>query len=259
MSVAVHAGPLLSKFESALSRAQGGRIVSATVELDEIVDPTAVAAGSRLATDRWFSWEQPDRGFSLAGLGAAAEIVSRGPDRFSDLAARCSRTAHDRVAEEPPGLPAGAGAVWSTGFAFAPEGGGSSMWSSLPPALAVLPEVAMTTSDGRSFLTVCGVPTVDAGPDQLIQRIAGRLGSLRPAPLTPADPHPSTSSSISGRHPPERYEEIVATAVERIGAGDAAKVVLARELTVEAPAAIDPATKLGALRDLFPSCFCFCF
>jgi isochorismate synthase len=259
MSVAVEAGPLLSQFESALSRAREGRIVSATAELDETLDPTAIAAGSRLATDRWFCWEQPDRGFSLAGMGSAAEVVSRGPDRFSDLAARCSRIAHDRVAEEPTGLPAGAGPVWSTGFAFAPEGGGSPMWSSLPPALAVLPEVAMATSDGRSFLTVCGVPTADTDRDQLLQRIAGRLGSLSPAPLTPADPHPSASTSITGRHPPERYEEIVAEAVQRIGAGDAAKVVLARELTVEAPAAIDPATKLGALRDLFPSCFCFCF
>jgi isochorismate synthase len=259
MSVAVDAGPLLSMFESALSRAHEGQIVSATVELDEVVDPTAIAAGSRLATDRWFCWEQPDRGFSLAGIGSATEVVSRGPDRFSDLAARCSRTAHDRVAEEPTGLPAGAGAVWSTGFAFASDGGGSPMWSSLPPALAVLPEVAVSTSNGHSFLTVCAMPTVDADHDQLLQGIAGRLGSLRPAPLTPADPHPSASTSISGRHPPERYEQIVATAVDRIGAGDADKVVLARELTVEAPAAIDPATKLGALRDLFPSCFCFCF
>jgi salicylate biosynthesis isochorismate synthase/menaquinone-specific isochorismate synthase len=82
---------------------------------------------------------------------------------------------------------------------------------------------------------------------------------LRSAPLTPADPHPSSATAISGRYPPERYEEIVATAAERIRAGEADKVVLARELTVEAPAAIDPATKLGALRDLFPSCFCFCF
>ena len=35
--------------------------------------------------------------------------------------------------------------------------------------------------------------------------------------------------------------------------------MLARELTVEAPAAHDPAALIGALRDLFPSCFCFCF
>jgi salicylate biosynthesis isochorismate synthase/menaquinone-specific isochorismate synthase len=250
---------LLSELEGALSRASDGRLASATVELEEVVDPAAIAAGSRLATDRWFCWEQPDRGFALAGLGVAAEVVSRGADRFSDLAAGCSRVAHDRVSEEPTGLPAGAGPVWSTGFAFAPEGGASPLWSSLPPALAVLPEIAIARSEGRSFLTACAMPTTDAGPEQALQRVAGRLASLRSTPLTPADPHPSAPTSISGRYPPERYEEIVATAVERIRAGEADKVVLARELTVEAPAAFDPATKLGALRDLFPSCFCFCF
>ena len=259
MSVALDAGSLLSLFESAVSSAPEGRLASATVELDESVDPTAIAAGSRLASDRWFCWEQPDRDFAIAGLGTAAEVVSRGPDRFADLAAGCSRAAHDRVAEEPVGLPAGAGPVWSTGLAFAPEGGGSPIWSSLPPALAVLPEIAIARSDGRSFLTVSAVRTPGENTSETSARIAGRLASLRSAPLTPADPHPSSATAISGRYPPERYEEIVATAVERIRAGEADKVVLARELTVEAPAAIDPATKLGALRDLFPSCFCFCF
>jgi menaquinone-specific isochorismate synthase len=259
MSVALDAGPLLSQFESALSRAQGGRLVSATVELDEAVDPTAIAAGSRLATDRWFCWEQPDRGFALSGIGTAAEVVSRGADRFSDLAAGCSRVVHDRVAEEPTGLPAGAGPVWSTALAFASDGGSAPIWSSLPPALAVLPEVAIARSEGRSFLTVCAVPASDASPEQVLQSVSGRLASLRPAALTPADPHPSAASSISGRHPPERYEQIVATAVERIRGGEVDKVVLARELTVESPAAIDPASQLGAMRNLFPSCFCFCF
>jgi salicylate biosynthesis isochorismate synthase/menaquinone-specific isochorismate synthase len=259
MSVALDAGPLLSQFESALSRAGQGRLVSATIELAEDVDPTAIASGSRLASDRWFCWEQPDRGFAVAGIGTAAEVVSRGPDRFSDLAAGCSRVVHGREAEEPAGLPAGAGPVWATGLAFAPDGGGAPIWSSLPPALAVLPEVALARSEGRSFLTVCAVPGADTSPERLLQSVAGRLGSLRGAPLTPQDPHLSASTSISGRHPPERYEQIVADAVERIRAGAVDKVVLARELTVEAPAAIDPATKLGALRDLFPSCFCFCF
>ena len=34
--------------------------------------------------------------------------------------------------------------------------------------------------------------------------------------------------------------------------------MIAREVTVEAPSAHDPAALYGALRELFPSCFCFC-
>jgi salicylate biosynthesis isochorismate synthase/menaquinone-specific isochorismate synthase len=50
----------------------------------------------------------------------------------------------------------------------------------------------------------------------------------------------------------------VANAVERIRTGALAKVVLAREVRAEAPRAHDPAALFGALRELFPSCYCFC-
>src|SRR5207247_8932078 len=35
-------------------------------------------------------------------------------------------------------------------------------------------------------------------------------------------------------------------------------VVLAREVVADSPAAHDPAALYGAIRELFPSCFCFC-
>jgi salicylate biosynthesis isochorismate synthase/menaquinone-specific isochorismate synthase len=262
MSVALDAGALLAELERATaqaSRADRRLLVSATIELDEAVDPIAVAAGSRLAGDRWFCWEQPDRRFALAGIGSAKEVVSRGKRRFNDLAAGCLAATRDRIASEPEEMPAGTGPVWATGFAFSPEGGSESTWSSLPPALALLPEIALLRTDGRCFLTAAAMLEAGAAPDESLAGIAGRLASLRAAPLTPADPHPSAATRISGRHPPERYERIVAQAVERIRSHALNKVVLARELTVEAPSAHDPAMLLGALRGLFPSCFCFCF
>jgi isochorismate synthase len=263
MAVAAEATEtLLAGLDAALDRADPSspaRLVSATVEIDSDVDPAALAAGSRLAAERWFCWEQPDRGFALAGLGSATRVVSRGEDRFTDLAERCARSTHDRVAHEPDELPAGAGPLWATGFAFAPRGGSDPLWSSLPPALATMPEIAVARGTEGAFLTASIF--IEPGSDQraLLKRAAGRLGSLREAALTPADPHPSAATRIFGRYSPERYEKIVAAAVERIRSTSVDKVVLARELTVEAPAAHDPAALFGALRDLFPSCFCFCF
>ena len=58
--------------------------------------------------------------------------------------------------------------------------------------------------------------------------------------------------------PPEHYEGAVARGVERIRAGALAKIVLAREVQVHAPADHDPAAILGILREGFPSCFVFC-
>src|SRR6185312_10849835 len=49
-----------------------------------------------------------------------------------------------------------------------------------------------------------------------------------------------------------------AAATSRIEAGHLSKVVLAREVIVSAAAAHDPAALFGAMREQFPSCFCFC-
>ena len=58
------------------------------------------------------------------------------------------------VTIEPAGLPAGAGAVWTGGFAFDPQGGSSSPWSSLAPASMTLPELSLCKRGDQTFLTI---------------------------------------------------------------------------------------------------------
>jgi menaquinone-specific isochorismate synthase len=238
--------------------APGRRLASVTVPVD-VDDPSAVVFASRLAGDRWFCWEQPDRdGFALAAVGSAHELVSRGPSRFADLVAECGALGRQRLRREPESLPAGAGPVWVGGLAFAPDGGGAAQWSSFPPALVVLPELALHRIAGRTHLTLCAVRGSGADPGRLTARLQARLAGLRQAPLPLADPHPTGVGEIASALPPERFERSVARAVERIRAGELEKVVLAREVVVDGPRAHDPAEIFGALRELFPSCFCFC-
>ncbi|HEY5707837.1 MAG TPA: isochorismate synthase [Solirubrobacterales bacterium] len=249
---------LLTKLNGALERAterDRRTVVSVTTPV-EAVDPCAAVFASRLASDRWFCWEQPDREFALAGLGVAQEVTSRGPDRFRDVARECLGAA--AIFEEPRGLPAGAGAVWVGGFAFDPDGGSSSTWSSLPPASLVLPELSLCRSGEDAFLTVNAV--VHPGDDAAAKEsaIAARLSGLRPGPLPMLDPHPTGRVEIASARPPGDFERAVAAATERIEAGEMSKVVLAREVLVSAGAAHDPAAVFGAMREQFPSCFCFC-
>jgi isochorismate synthase len=220
------------------------------------VDPCAAVFASRLASDRWFCWEQPDRGFALATLGVAHEGTSRGPHRFRDVARECLGV--EAIADEPSSLPAGAGAVWVGGFAFDPDGGGSSAWSSLAPASLVLPELSACRSGKDTFLTLNAVvrPGDDAG--EKVAALEARLAGLRDDPLPLLDPHPTSRVEISSVRPPDDFERMIAAATERIRSGEMSKVVLAREVLVSASAAHDPAAVFAALREQFPSCFCFC-
>ena len=260
MTLAAATGELLEGLGGALERASARRrrtLASATVEV-EALDPSAVVLASRLASDRWFAWEQPDAGgFALGCLGSVREIVSRGEDRFADLERDCTELIRDAEVSEPDGLVPGAGPVWTGGFAFDAQGGASSKWSSLPPALMVMPELSLVRAGGRHFLTVNALAEDGEASERALESARRRITSLSDRPIVPLDPNPVAGTRISAPYPPQRYEELVADARERIRAGDLDKVVLAREVVVTAPAAHDPAPVFGALREAFPSCFSF--
>ena len=234
------------------------RLITVTREIDP-VDPTAVAFASRRADDRWFCWEEPDRdGLAIAGIGSAHEVVSRGDGRSADLIADTTAIMLRRLADEPANMPTGAGPLWSGGMAFSAHSASAGPWSSLPPALLVLPELLIARSEGRHLLTLCAFAGPGTEPEDLRARLGARLASLREEPLPPLDPHPAVAAEVSSARAPADYERAVAAAVERIRAGEFEKLVLAREVRVTGPSAHSAAAVLGALREAFSSCFCFC-
>jgi salicylate biosynthesis isochorismate synthase/menaquinone-specific isochorismate synthase len=220
------------------------------------LDPSAVVFSSRLASDRWFCWEQPDRQFALAALGIAHEAASRGAGRFADVAREC--LGGEALSDQPAGLPAGAGPVWVGGFAFDPEGGRSSTWSSLSPASLVLPEISICRVEEETFLTASAIVHPGADVAALGARLQARLAGLRAESLPMLDPHPTRHGEIRSVRPPGDFERMIAAATARIRAGEMSKIVLAREVVATAAAAHDPAAIFAAMREQFPSCFCFC-
>ncbi|HET8640142.1 MAG TPA: isochorismate synthase [Solirubrobacterales bacterium] len=251
---------LLHRLREGAERVAGRRrrtLVSATVAVEGL-DPAAAVFASRLAGDRWFCWEQPDRGFALATLGIAHEATSRGSRRFTDVAEDCLRLGADAFLGEPTGLPAGAGPVWSGGFAFDAEGAASSEWSSFAPASLTLPELSLCRDGERVFLTANMVIGADEDVEGRLDRAAARLAALRPGRLPLLEPHLMERSRIHNVRPPAEFEAAVAAATSRIEAGELSKVVLAREVVVTAASAHEPAAVFGVLREQFPSCFCFC-
>lgn len=186
----------------------------------------------------------------------AHEARSRGVNRFEDVAGECLGV--EVVVDEPAGLPAGTGAAWVGGFAFDPDGGSTSPWSSLPPASMALPEISLCRNAGETHLTVNAVVRPGDDPDRVERAMRARVAGLREKKLPLLDPHPTVGVGIESVRSPHEFERMIAAATGRIRAGEMSKVVLAREVVAAAAAAHDPAAVFGALREQFPSCFCFC-
>ena len=243
-------------------RRRGPAVAAVTVPVPAELDHSAAVFAARRADDRFFCLEQPDWGrFALAALGAAAVIDARGPGRFRDAAARVRELGRNTLADDPardPERPPAAGPVFVGGFAFASDGGSSPEWSSLAPASLVLPEIALARRDGNARMTVCVTVDGDEAPEAATERALRRFGDLRPAPVPLLDPDPVEPTKVASAAPPAHFEQAVDGAVARIRAGDLEKIVLAREVRAHASRPYDPGAVLGALREVFPACYCWC-
>ena len=266
LSLSAHErGRLRGALRQALRRARrSGSPTLATLSraLPAAVDPTAVVCASRREGERWFAFEQPDRGRrALAGLGAAVVLESSGKGRFAEVSRRW-RELSARAVDEAAGDCGASGPVAFGGFAFAPQGGASPQWAGFAPASLVVPEVLLerVECDGSlsTRMTLAALASPDDDEDELLARLSARADELRERPLPLLDPAPSGVYRVATAMPPEHYEAAVARAVELIEAGRLEKIVLAREVHVHAPRTHDPAAVMSVLREEFPSCFSFC-
>jgi salicylate biosynthesis isochorismate synthase/menaquinone-specific isochorismate synthase len=225
-------------------------------------DLSAAVLASRRAEDRFSCFEQPERqGFALAALGQAAVVEASGPDRFAAAAAQARELGRRTFADDPAAdssRPPAAGPVFVGGFAFADDGGSTPEWGSLAPALLVLPEVALVRQWGEARMTLCAEVQPDDDADAVLDRMLRRVEELRPAAMPLLDPDPVERTRLASAAPPSHYEHAVERAVERIRAGELEKVVLAREVRAHGAAPYDPGAVFGALRELFPACYCWC-
>ncbi len=245
------------------ARRSGGEVLATiSLPLASDVDPSAVVCASRRRGERWFVFEQPDRGrAALAALGGATSLQASGAERFATVADRW-RALSAAAVSDPGDQPAGAGPVAVGGFAFAPDGGAAPHWRGFEPASLTVPEVALVRSERAGELsvrmTLAALASPDDVPEELLARLERRVAELRGGALPLLDPSPTGRFQVASAMPPEHYEQAVARATELIGAGELKKIVLAREVQVHAPRAYDPAAVFGVLREEFPACFVFC-
>lgn len=169
------------------------------------------------------------RGEGLVGWGEAARFEPSGPERFA-LADEWWRhySAGVECVDEVQ-LP-GTGPVAFVSLAFADEPGDS---------VLVVPKVIVGRRDGVTWVTEIGEP--QDGPFQAVEPVQ----------------RPETIRYSEGELSVTGYREAIGRAVQRMRAGELAKVVLAHDLVANADSVVDPRFLLHGLAQRYPSCWVF--
>jgi len=188
--------------------------------------PAAYAPGEVL------SWVR--RGEGLVGWGRAATFTVRGAQRFVEAERWWAATAGHAVVRDEVGLP-GTGPVVFGSLPFSDD--------SAEPATFIVPEVIVGHRDGRWWTT-----SVTRGP---------QLQQIPSVGTTSAPEAPQAVRFSDGALSPAEWATAVAEAVLRITRGGLDKVVLARDLFVEAASPIDPRWVLQQLAERYDNTWTF--
>lgn len=176
-------------------------------------------------------------GDGIVGIGEALRFTFRGPDRMREASAVWREVVARAVVDDPVQL-RGSGLVAFGSFAFADD--------SADESVLVVPRVVVGRRRGKAWLTA-----IDTTPD--------------PQPLsftTTSIPVPRVGGHVSVSFRPgaigeAAYAASVAQAVRRIVAGEARKVVLARDLVGRLPSGADRRAVLLDLAAAYPQCVVF--
>jgi menaquinone-specific isochorismate synthase len=186
---------------------------------------------AHVADDGALSWVRHGEG--LVGRGEAARLEVSGPGALAEAAAWWAAYTDGLDVDDDLGI-AGSGPVLFASIAFDPAVGTS---------VFVVPETVVGRRDGVGWVTTVG----DVDPRR----------ALAAVPSAPRHEPPLRLRYADGALDPATWCAAVATAVERIDAGDLAKVVLARDLLVSADVPLDPRRLLRRLAERFPDCWTF--
>jgi len=206
-------------------------LVARTVTID---DPGALLPllPETIGPDQVSSWVRHGEG--LVGWGRALELRTSGPGRFAQAQAWWRSVVDHSVVRDDVHLP-GTGPVAFGSFSFSAD--------SPAGAMLVVPEVLVGRRGSRWWMTTIGVDSHLPG---------GLAPSVASPPVAPLDVT-FADGALSGA----QWSTVVARAVERINAGELDKVVLARDLAVNASSAIDPRWLLRRLAERYDNTWVF--
>jgi salicylate biosynthesis isochorismate synthase/menaquinone-specific isochorismate synthase len=171
--------------------------------------------------------------------GAAGNVIDFEPgDNRLQAASRLWRRLRESIA---PAGALGNGPIAVGGFAYRPDRDPGGPWSGFPAVLLRVPALAVTRVRGRTFAIAAA-----AGAEELLE--------LEPTGVrAPA----ARRLEVTSVRNPVAWTAAVETAAKRLRAGNAAKVVLAREVIARGDGVVSAGMVARSLRAAYPSCFTY--
>ncbi len=200
----------------------------------------------------WY-WRQPEKEEYLFGAGEALRIDASGSTPIQHLAGafqqlqarwRCLDPDHTAI---PP-------AAFS-GFAFVPQRPMISPWKGLPNAAIFLPEILTQQRNNRCSLCFSHDIASESRTELLVERWLALFDQLLQAlDRKSGPPGQRTRLTRTRQQPdPQTWHALVQQAKESIRNSDLEKVVLTRQIRVEAQRRLDPGRLMATLDCLYPS------
>jgi isochorismate synthase len=231
----------------ALASRRGAPVLACVSEAAPLRDAVDVYRRAASATETVSYWEQPSCELAMVAAGAAWSLRVQGASRFTDAASAWKSIAGHAVGDVD-------GLACFGGFAFDTAGGHDAHWRGFGDGEIVVPEVLYRREGPRARITRCVLVRPDGrtGPQD------ARLDAIADGADT-ASQDARSGSLASRRESPdaEAWMRSVEALTAAIWSGGIDKVVLAREVVLEAHETIDAASALAALRDGYRDCTVF--
>jgi isochorismate synthase len=201
-------------------------------------------------------WEQPQRGFALAAAGHAVRLTASGESRFQDVRSQLTRLLDEAVIEQDSGAALRPAPLSFAGFAFDPAHPDDVAWFGFPEAQIVLPRILLARSGAHLFfsLNLMVEPNTDAA--SCVADLRNDVERLLAQPEAAPDQR-TTRLLNAGPDARAYWNDSVTGLTQRIAAGGADKVVLARRVQAESEGGFDLRDVLQRLRRRFGDCTVF--
>jgi isochorismate synthase len=228
-------------------------------ELERTPDLIDLVSAARDAGHEVLLIERPmPDAVSVAALGRAFDIVAapggvaledasgsivdfeHGDNRIA-AAARLWRRVRDLVTLAEHGGAMGNAPLAVGGFAYRPDREPGGPWAGFPALLMRIPALAVMRARGRTFV-IAAAP----GAEELLELAPS--GVRAPA---------ARRLEVSSVRNPVAWTAAVETAASRLRAGEADKVVLAREVMARGDGVVSAGMVARSLRAAYPSCFTY--